>query len=323
MIQPIPRILPFLSITVELHLLSKVLEWSILLAWEHYFTTSDLQFGFNSGYSTTLRTGVMKAVISHYLNSGSRVSACFVDAPTHLIWLTIVSCLTRYYQEGCQNHLLSQWYKSQQLCARWMSRSSSYFQVYNGVQQGVLSPILFTDSLLESQGQWKRLLWNTHFASTFCYADDLTILAPSPDALSKMIAECESFAKSHGLWFNATKTQLICFQRSLSPTQAQFWFCEQRSYHRQQKGGPRELQPQLNLLEGRVSSPPPKSINPRLPCYKVHSVLELRTCVLFTSWDLNIIFLSFISLQLEVAMVHIPALSCSLSTACWLGCWSQ
>ena len=113
--------------------LSKVLEWSILLAWEHYFTTSDLQFGFNSGYSTTLRTGVMKAVISHYLNSGSRVSACFIDAPMHLIWLTIVSCLTRYYQEGCQNHLLSQWHKSQQLCARWMSRSSSYFQASNGV----------------------------------------------------------------------------------------------------------------------------------------------------------------------------------------------
>ena len=31
------------------------------------FTTSDLQFGFRSGYSTTLCTGVMKA----YLNSGS------------------------------------------------------------------------------------------------------------------------------------------------------------------------------------------------------------------------------------------------------------
>jgi len=55
---------------------------------------------------------------------------CFIDAPMHLIWLTIVSCLTRYYQEGCQNHLLSQWHKSQQLCARWMSRSSSYFQVF-------------------------------------------------------------------------------------------------------------------------------------------------------------------------------------------------
>jgi len=48
--------------------LSKVHEWSILLTWEYYFTTSDLQFGFNSGYSTTLCTGVMKAIISHYVS---------------------------------------------------------------------------------------------------------------------------------------------------------------------------------------------------------------------------------------------------------------
>ncbi len=38
--------------------LSKVLEWSILLTWNHYFCTSELQFGFKSGFSTTLCSGV-------------------------------------------------------------------------------------------------------------------------------------------------------------------------------------------------------------------------------------------------------------------------
>ncbi len=33
--------------------LSKVLEWSILLTWNDYFCTSELQFGFKSGFSTT------------------------------------------------------------------------------------------------------------------------------------------------------------------------------------------------------------------------------------------------------------------------------
>jgi len=49
--------------------------------------------------------------------------------------------------------------------------------------------------------------FGTHFAGAFCYADDLTILAPSisPDALRKMIVKCESFAETHGLHFNATK----------------------------------------------------------------------------------------------------------------------
>ena len=52
--------------------LSKILEWSILTTWSDYFTTSDLQFGFKSGCSTTLCTGVMKTVINWYLNKGSK-----------------------------------------------------------------------------------------------------------------------------------------------------------------------------------------------------------------------------------------------------------
>ena len=44
-----------------------------------------------------------------------------------------------------------------------------------------------------------------------CYADDLTILAPSPDALRKLLAQCEAYAVSHDIHFNVSKTQLICF----------------------------------------------------------------------------------------------------------------
>ena len=60
--------------------LSKVLEWSILLPLKEFFCTSELQFGFKSGFSTTLCTGVMKAVINRYLNRGCKVYACLIDA---------------------------------------------------------------------------------------------------------------------------------------------------------------------------------------------------------------------------------------------------
>ena len=60
--------------------LSKVLEWSILITWNEFFITSDLQFGFKSGFSTTLCTGVMKSVINRYLNKVSEVYACLIDA---------------------------------------------------------------------------------------------------------------------------------------------------------------------------------------------------------------------------------------------------
>lgn len=160
----------FLQIIVESHLLasslSKVLERSILLTWGQHFTTSNLQFGFKSGYSTTLCTGALKAIISHYLNSGSRVHACFIDASkafdvvNHRILFE--KLLSRRMPKPliC---LLLQWHKSQQLCVRWMCRSSTYFQVSNGMQQGGGSESyslhnLYGQSSGISQGQWKRLL---------------------------------------------------------------------------------------------------------------------------------------------------------------------
>ena len=95
-----------------------------------------------------------------------------------------------------------------------MEKSLDYFQVTNGVRQGgVLSPILFTiyfDSLFEClQASGRGCYWDNHFAGALSYADDLTILAPSPDALRKMIADCEAFGQSHEQCFNAAKTRSV------------------------------------------------------------------------------------------------------------------
>ena len=212
--------------------LSKVMEWSILLTWELFFTTSDLQFGFKSGFSTTLCTGVLKAVINRYLNNGSKVYACLIDASNAFDLVDHHILFDKLLERGTPKpvvRLLLRWYKSQQLCIRWIGRSSEYFKVTNGVRQGgVLSPILFTiylDSLLEClQASGRGCYWDNHFAGALCYADDLTILAPSPDALRKMIADCEAFGHSHGLRFNAAKTQLICFRRTTCPVQCHFSF---------------------------------------------------------------------------------------------------
>ena len=53
--------------------LSKALEWCILLVYERYLSTSDLQFGFKPGFSTSMCTGMVKNVVSRYLHHGSAV----------------------------------------------------------------------------------------------------------------------------------------------------------------------------------------------------------------------------------------------------------
>ena len=44
-----------------------------------------------------------------------------------------------------------------------------------------------------------------------CYADDIVLLAPCPSALRILLNICSTYASTHGLRFNAEKTQLICF----------------------------------------------------------------------------------------------------------------
>ena len=48
-------------------ILSKVLEWCILLQFSEYFVTSPLQFGFKKSMSTTLCSGLVKNIVSHYM----------------------------------------------------------------------------------------------------------------------------------------------------------------------------------------------------------------------------------------------------------------
>ena len=58
-----------------------------------------------------------------------------------------------------------------------------------------------------------------------CYADDIVLLTPCPSALRILLNICSTFADTHGLSFNANKTQLICFhQHSFSATPADIFF---------------------------------------------------------------------------------------------------
>ena len=61
-----------------------------------------LQFGFKTGSSTTLCTGRVKIIVSHYIYNDIKVFVCFLDASKRPLILSIMansfqSCLTRVY----------------------------------------------------------------------------------------------------------------------------------------------------------------------------------------------------------------------------------
>ena len=141
--------------------LSKVLERLILLKFIAFFTSSELQFGFKPGFSTTLCTGVVKNIISHYINKGSCVLGCFLDASKAFVMVDHTILFRKLVDRGLPLpvvRLLLCWYCSQQTKVRWGSCVSESFCVSNGVRQGsVLSPFLFAvylDGLLSESICW-------------------------------------------------------------------------------------------------------------------------------------------------------------------------
>ena len=58
----------------------KLFDNVILLLYGNELQSSDMQFGFKQGHSTTLCSLIYKEVVNHYLNGGSNVYSCLLDA---------------------------------------------------------------------------------------------------------------------------------------------------------------------------------------------------------------------------------------------------
>ena len=45
----------------------------------------------------------------------------------------------------------------------------------------------------------------------FCYADDISLLSPTVSGLQDMLKICERYVDKYKIHFNASKSQLLCF----------------------------------------------------------------------------------------------------------------
>ena len=125
---------------------------------------------------------------------------------------------------------LLSWYQSH-LRVSWNGVHSDTFPVSRGVRQGgVISPILFAlyidDLLYELEQSGVGCFWDDLFVGALTYANDLTLLAPSPAALRRLLYICEQFGATNMLRFNPDKTQCIKFSRtSCTDGSCTFLFC--------------------------------------------------------------------------------------------------
>ena len=197
----------------------KVLENIVIQQHGELLNTSNLQFGFKPGHSTTQLSFVVNEVIEYY---NSRKSSCHVlllDASRAFDRVNYIKLFDLLLSRGmCPSiiRLLLNMYKGQSLNVNWNGTYTEQFICTNGVKQGgVLSPILFCvyiDELLcRLEASKVGCYIGDKFMGSFGYADDVSLLAPSISAAKHMLSICEEYASEYDILFNASKSKhIVC-----------------------------------------------------------------------------------------------------------------
>ena len=213
----------------------KLFEIIMLVIHRDSLSTTDLQFGYKRGLSTTSCTFVADEVIQYYLNSDNDVHVMLLDASKAFDCVEYVTLFNRLLTIGlCPLvvRVLLYMHVSQSVRVRWRYNMSDMFSVSNGVKQGgVLSPVLFsvyTDIMLHDLRQCGAGCYvGNVFCGALAYADDVVILAPNKAALTQMLRVAQKCALKLKLRFNGSKSQYLVYRGKASscPANMSINFC--------------------------------------------------------------------------------------------------
>ena len=106
---------------------------------EEYLQTHDHQFGFKKQHSMDMCIFNVKSV-TYYTKQKSSVYTCFLDAAKafdRVSHWTLFSKLIKRNIPLVIVRIIAFWYQTQPMCIKWGKSSSTYFNVSNGVRQGV------------------------------------------------------------------------------------------------------------------------------------------------------------------------------------------
>lgn len=200
--------------------LCKLFEIVILQKCQDTLKSSDMQFGYKKGVSTTECTATVNEITQYYLNGGGQVYAMLLDASQAFDRVQYTGLLKILLKRGIcpvMARIIAYLYMNQKMRIRWEDHHSEFFNVSNGVKQGgILSPFLFSIYidvlLLKLKGSGFGCHVGSTFAGAFAYADDIIILCPTKFALNAQLKIAVTYSIEYRIKFNPTKCQLLYFR---------------------------------------------------------------------------------------------------------------
>ena len=205
---------------------SKLFEHVLKLKFCHHLSTSAYQFGFKKNSSTVHALHCLKQTVNYYVNNGSRVFCCFLDASKAFDRVVHTGLFLKLINRKVPLIFLDiiiTWYGELLCRVKWGDAYSEWFSVTAGVRQGgVLSPdfysIYIDDLIKKLKSLLKGCYYLTIFAAALFYADDMAILVPSIKGLTALLNICDEFCCEWDICLNAKKSKILYYGKRFVPT---------------------------------------------------------------------------------------------------------
>ena len=199
----------------------KLLEYSILRKINKLIITDARQFGFKKQASTHFANLIFKEVCLNYMETNSVVYAAFLDLSKAFDKVDHSILFDKLIARGFDRKMvefLKTWYHQQEVKVTFNgSEATTSWYLKNGVRQGsVLSSyffIIYIDDIIKKISK-KNVGCKIEYLilNIICYADDITLLAPSIRSLQELIDALGLEIAKIGLTINTKKS--ICMKLS-------------------------------------------------------------------------------------------------------------
>lgn len=174
------------------------------------------QAGFRSGYSTIDQIFALRGAVDLYKKRGMKLYVAFVDFSAAFDTLNREKLLLKLTDKGISSRLINvlrSYYNGTNARVWNGNEFSKTYETNKGVRQGcIVSPMLYnlyTDDIEETLGGGITI-GGTNIR-TLAYADDVAILAETPERLQMMINRLREYCEMNQMKINAEKTKVVIF----------------------------------------------------------------------------------------------------------------